>query len=179
MQEGNLLFASLPSLSVASSSILSLQLVLHQIPLGLQCTVKTSRAPRVLQAFSTTLGLPRQLASLVACAATRCLSVVRQPLLEHLVTFCKPAWQIPFVCVCVFIINIHTYINIYLSYQFCSLRKSWLGGWRDGSEVKSPGCSSRGPKFNSQQPHGGSQPSIIWTNALFWHAGVQSTHILN
>ena len=31
------------------------------------------------------------------------------------------------------------------------------GGWRDGSEVKSPDCSSRGPEFNSQQPQGGSQ----------------------
>ena len=33
-------------------------------------------------------------------------------------------------------------------------------GWRDGSAVKSAGCSSRGPEFNSQQPHGGSQPSV-------------------
>jgi hypothetical protein len=35
-----------------------------------------------------------------------------------------------------------------------------IGGWRDGSEVKGTVCSSRGPEFNSQQPHGGSQPSI-------------------
>jgi hypothetical protein len=27
------------------------------------------------------------------------------------------------------------------------------GGWRDGSAVKSTGWSSRGPEFNSQQPH--------------------------
>ena len=26
--------------------------------------------------------------------------------------------------------------------------------------VKSIGCSSRGPEFNSQHPHGGSQPSV-------------------
>jgi hypothetical protein len=31
---------------------------------------------------------------------------------------------------------------------------------RDGSVVKSTGCSSRGPEFKSQQPHGGSQPSV-------------------
>jgi hypothetical protein len=37
--------------------------------------------------------------------------------------------------------------------------------WRDGSVVKS---SSRGPEFNSQQPHGGSQPSVIGFDALFW-----------
>jgi hypothetical protein len=40
--------------------------------------------------------------------------------------------------------------------------------WRDGSVVKSTDCSSRGPKFNSQQPHGGSQPSVMGSNALFW-----------
>jgi hypothetical protein len=34
-------------------------------------------------------------------------------------------------------------------------------GWRDGSAVKSTDCSSGGPKFKSQQPHGGSQPSIM------------------
>jgi hypothetical protein len=40
--------------------------------------------------------------------------------------------------------------------------------WRDGSEVKSTDCSSRGPEFNSQQPHGGSQPSAMGFNALYW-----------
>jgi hypothetical protein len=35
------------------------------------------------------------------------------------------------------------------------------GRWRDGSAVKSTGCSSRGPEFNSQKSHGGSQPSVI------------------
>ena len=35
------------------------------------------------------------------------------------------------------------------------------GGWRDGSEVKSTDCSSRGPEFKSQQSHGGSQPSVM------------------
>jgi hypothetical protein len=28
--------------------------------------------------------------------------------------------------------------------------------------------SCRGPEFNSQQPHGGSQPSIMGSDALFW-----------
>jgi hypothetical protein len=35
--------------------------------------------------------------------------------------------------------------------------KSKIRGWRDGSAVKNTGCSSRGPRFNSQHPHGGSQ----------------------
>jgi hypothetical protein len=32
--------------------------------------------------------------------------------------------------------------------------------------VKSTDCSSRGPKFNSQQPHDGSQPSVMGYDAL-------------
>jgi hypothetical protein len=46
--------------------------------------------------------------------------------------------------------------------------KAECGGWRDSSAVKSTDCSSRGPKFNSQQPHGGSQPSVMGSDALFW-----------
>jgi hypothetical protein len=38
----------------------------------------------------------------------------------------------------------------------------------EGSAVKSTDYSSRGPEFNSQQPHGGSQPSAMGSNALFW-----------
>jgi hypothetical protein len=41
------------------------------------------------------------------------------------------------------------------------------GGWRDGSAVKSTDCSSRGLEFKSQQPHGGSQPHVIGSDALF------------
>jgi hypothetical protein len=40
-------------------------------------------------------------------------------------------------------------------------------GWRDGSAVKSTDYSSRGPEFNSQQPHDGSQPSVKGSDALF------------
>jgi hypothetical protein len=41
-------------------------------------------------------------------------------------------------------------------------------GWRDGSGVKSTDSSSEGPEFKSQQPHGGSQPSVMRSGALFW-----------
>jgi hypothetical protein len=41
-------------------------------------------------------------------------------------------------------------------------------GWRDGLVAKSTDCSSRGLEFNSQHPHGGSQPSVIGFDALFW-----------
>jgi hypothetical protein len=46
--------------------------------------------------------------------------------------------------------------------------KSLPRGWWDGSAVKSTDCSSEGPEFKSQQPCGGSQPSVMKSDALFW-----------
>jgi hypothetical protein len=46
-----------------------------------------------------------------------------------------------------------------------SIKKS-KEGWRDSSVVRSTDCSSRSPEFNSQQPHGGSQPSVIGSNRI-------------
>jgi hypothetical protein len=43
--------------------------------------------------------------------------------------------------------------------------KKYTAGWRDGSAVKSIDSSSRGPEFKSQQPHGGSQPSVMGSSA--------------
>ena len=40
--------------------------------------------------------------------------------------------------------------------------------WRDGSAVRSTDSSVRGPEFNTQQPHGGSQPSVMGSDAVFW-----------
>jgi hypothetical protein len=34
--------------------------------------------------------------------------------------------------------------------------------------VRAPDCFSEGPEFKSQQPHGGSQPSLTRSNSLFW-----------
>jgi hypothetical protein len=51
-----------------------------------------------------------------------------------------------------------------LNYTF----KMAVLGWRNGSAVKSTGSSSKGPEFKSLQPHGGSQPSIIRSDFLFW-----------
>ena len=61
-------------------------------------------------------------------------------------------------------------------YKF--ILKSYLWGWRDGSEVKSAGYSSRGPEFNFQQPHGGSQPSLVESDALFWHKVIHADRVL-
>jgi hypothetical protein len=33
--------------------------------------------------------------------------------------------------------------------------------------VKRTDCSSEGPEFKSQQPHGGSQPSVMKSDSLF------------
>ncbi|CAO2624448.1 hypothetical protein LEMLEM_LOCUS18386, partial [Lemmus lemmus] len=49
-----------------------------------------------------------------------------------------------------------------------SCKRYQAGGWRNGSVVKSIACPSKGPEFNSQQPHGGSQPSVMRSGALFW-----------
>jgi hypothetical protein len=35
-------------------------------------------------------------------------------------------------------------------------------------QVRAPDCSSEGPEFKSQQPHGGSQPSVTRSDSLFW-----------
>ena len=43
------------------------------------------------------------------------------------------------------------------SYVTVYFKKIIYEGWRDGSVVKSTDCCPRGPEFNSQQPHGGSQ----------------------
>jgi hypothetical protein len=43
----------------------------------------------------------------------------------------------------------------------------FLPGLEDGSVVKSTDCSHRGPQFNSQQPYGGSQPSVMELDTLF------------
>jgi len=62
-----------------------------------------------------------------------------------------------------------------LMYLFKKKKKDW----RDGSVVKSTDCSSWGPEFKSQQPHGGSQPSVMGSDALFWCVWrqLQCTHI--
>ena len=56
----------------------------------------------------------------------------------------------------------------------------YIMGWRDGSADKSTECSSEDPEFKShmvqepesksrvQKPHGGSQPSIMRSDALLW-----------
>jgi hypothetical protein len=56
----------------------------------------------------------------------------------------------------------------FLYFVFVVFLKIILRGWRDGSAVKITDGSSRGPEFNPQQLHGGSQPSVMGSDALFW-----------
>jgi hypothetical protein len=53
-----------------------------------------------------------------------------------------------------------------IQFNYISLKLT-IGGWRDGSVVKSTDCSSEGPEFKSQQPHGGSQSSVMRSDASF------------
>jgi hypothetical protein len=42
------------------------------------------------------------------------------------------------------------------------------GAGEMAQQVRAPDCSSEGPEFKSQQPHGGSQPSVKISDSLFW-----------
>ena len=46
--------------------------------------------------------------------------------------------------------------------------KTLMGAGEMAQWVRAPDCSSEGLKFKSQQPHGGSQPSVTRSDALFW-----------
>lgn len=56
--------------------------------------------------------------------------------------------------------------------------KSFNEGWRYDLVCKSTGCSSRDPELNSQEPHGGSQPYIVESNAHFWDKGIHEDRAL-
>jgi hypothetical protein len=56
--------------------------------------------------------------------------------------------------------NIRENANFFASLQLAEVcmkfvMKVKVMGWRDGSAGKNTDCSSEGPKFKSQQPHGG------------------------
>jgi hypothetical protein len=54
-------------------------------------------------------------------------------------------------------------IGVFGSVFFKKSRVGEMAQW-----VRVPNCSSRGPEFKSQQPHGGSQPPVTRSDALFW-----------
>ena len=76
----------------------------------------------------------------------------------------------------IFLINLHHFFSCgFWSYYILNLRRWYksiieesLGSWWDGSVGKSTDFFSKGTEFKSQQPHGGSQPPIVRSDALFW-----------
>jgi hypothetical protein len=64
---------------------------------------------------------------------------------------------------------VNKYYN-YLEYNkvIIIVEKCEWGAGEMAQWVRAPDCSSEGPEFKSQQPHGGSQPSVTRSDALFW-----------
>jgi hypothetical protein len=57
---------------------------------------------------------------------------------------------------------------VYTYYDSKCLERNVPGAGEMAQWVRAPDCSSEGPEFKSQQPHGGSQPSLTRSDALFW-----------
>jgi hypothetical protein len=53
---------------------------------------------------------------------------------------------------------IYNYENKYCT--ILKVKRIALGAGEMAQGVRAPDCSSKGPKFKSQQPHGGSQPPV-------------------
>jgi hypothetical protein len=53
------------------------------------------------------------------------------------------------------------------------VKKGAAGAGEMAQRVRATDCSSEGPEFKSQQPHGGSQPPIMRSGSLFWTVGGQ------
>jgi hypothetical protein len=63
--------------------------------------------------------------------------------------------------------HLHAYIFMYINEFFLRLKKRRKTRLERCLSSRSTDCSARGPEFNSQQPHGGSQPSVMGSEALF------------
>ena len=74
--------------------------------------------------------------------------------------------KVALICISLILRKVNTFKNSFVAICVSFEKYSWLA--RDGSAVKSNDCSSEGLEFKSQQPHGGSQLSIMRSDALFW-----------
>jgi hypothetical protein len=94
---------------------------------------------------------------------------------QDFLTFLRVQWYIPWIVLTLtgrkyrFILKRQARIQIMQTIMMGKLlyKRSGNRGWSDGLAVKSTDCSSKGPEFKSQQPHGGSQPSIMRSDSLF------------
>jgi len=59
-----------------------------------------------------------------------------------------------------------TFLNRTLMAHTLRSKIDKLGGWKDGSVVKSTDCFFRGSELKSKQPHGGSQPFVMRPDAI-------------
>jgi hypothetical protein len=71
------------------------------------------------------------------------------------------------LCVCMYMcVFVFVFVCVCVGQTGYNLRR--IGrGWQDGSAGKSTDYSSKGPKFKSQQPHGGSQLSVMRSDTFF------------
>ena len=84
---------------------------------------------------------------------------------EYIVNVCN-CFILKLLCWCIFGLFSFSWalLGISFSRKGCSLKQlssKVEEGWWDGSMIKSTGCSSREPGFNSQHLHDGSQPPVI------------------
>jgi hypothetical protein len=82
-------------------------------------------------------------------------------------TIQKPFLYRSFLPSFLFFPSFFSFLSFFFFFFSVYVLKICILGWRDGSEVKSTDCSCGGPEFNSQQPHGSSQPSVMGSDALF------------
>jgi hypothetical protein len=59
-------------------------------------------------------------------------------------------------------------LKAYLMMMVEDIKKDFNRAGEMAQQVRAPDCPSEGPEFKSQQPHGGSQPSVMRSDSLFW-----------
>jgi hypothetical protein len=58
--------------------------------------------------------------------------------------------------------------DVLVFYDYTRHEKFLSGAGEMAQWVRASDCSSKGLEFKSQQPHGGSQPSVTKSDSLFW-----------
>jgi hypothetical protein len=59
-------------------------------------------------------------------------------------------------------------LGVWLNRMWLAAEKIQYRAGEMAQRVRDADCSSEGPEFKSQQPHGGSQPPVMRSYALFW-----------
>jgi hypothetical protein len=72
-----------------------------------------------------------------------------------------------YIYIYIHILVVSLAFNGWAIYSAQYLRLSQIGAGEMAQWVRAPNCSSEGPKFNSQEPHGGSKPPVMRSDSLF------------